>query len=149
MSSVPPSERGATAIVVAISLILLIGMAALAVDMGGAFDDRRQQQSAADVGSLAAVQYANTNHTLPPVCLAGSVLQRAACRGGVEAMAVVSGTLNGRFSAAEWTACVDTGDDATGYTVHSTVSDCISFTSNLKKARVVLPTTQVNTNFGR
>lgn len=143
-------ERGATAILVAISLLLLMGMAALAVDVGGSFDDRRQQQSAADVGSLAAVQYANTNHTLPAVCAAmGSLTAKAACRGAVEAKAVVAGTLKGRFTDANWTACNDPGDDSAGYTVGSGVSDCISYTVGLQKARVVLPTTQVATTFGR
>ena len=132
MSSKVQSDRGATAMLVALSLILLTGMAALAVDLGSAFDDRRQQQSAADVGSLAAVQYANTNHPLPGAC-SGSTLQKAACTGGTEAMAVVAGTLNNRFTAAQWTACVDAADDSAGYTIHSTVSDCISFTTNLKK----------------
>ena len=148
MTSRMRSDRGATAMLVALSLFLLMGMAALAVDLGSAFDDRRQQQSAADVGSLAAVQYANTNHALPAAC-SGSTLQEAACTGGVEAMEVVAGTLNNRFTPAQWTACVDAADVSAGYTVHSTVSDCISFTSNLQKARVVLPTTQVGTTFGR
>jgi Flp pilus assembly protein TadG len=148
MTSQIRSERGATALLVAMSLFLLMGMAALAVDLGSAFDDRRQQQSAADVGSLAAVQYANTNHSMPPACT-GTPKVQAACRGAVEAIAVISGTLNNRFTAAQWGACVDTGDISAGYPTGSTVSDCISFTTNLQKARVVLPTTQVSTTFGR
>ncbi|HKX75319.1 MAG TPA: pilus assembly protein TadG-related protein, partial [Acidimicrobiia bacterium] len=120
-------------------------MAAIAVDLGAAFDDRRQQQSAADVGALAAVQYANTNHGNPAAC-SGSLIQLAACRGAYEAMSVIAGTMNSRFTAADWTACVDAGDSA--YPFHSGVSDCISYTSNLKKARVVLPTSQVDTAFG-
>lgn len=142
------SERGASAILVALSLLLLLGMAALTVDIGGAFDDRRQQQSAADVGSLAAVQYANTNLGSSALCPGSlSLKQRSACLGAVEAMSVIAGTMNSRFTAADWTACVDSGDGA--YPFGSGVSDCISYTVNLRKVRVVLPTSQVSTAFGK
>ncbi|MGQ0848913.1 MAG: pilus assembly protein TadG-related protein [Actinomycetota bacterium] len=152
-----PSDRGATALLVALCLLLLIGFAALAVDVGGAFDDRRQQQSAVDAGTLAAVQYANLNDLpMPAQCAFGSLKQRAACRGSFEAMRVVAGGLNSRFSLADWTGCTDTGDDTAQYTVGAVLADgvtplfdCISFTSNLKKGRVWLPTTQVPTSFGR
>ncbi|HKZ19150.1 MAG TPA: Tad domain-containing protein [Acidimicrobiia bacterium] len=141
------SERGATAILVALSLVLLLGFAALAVDGGAAFDDRRQQQSAADTGSLAAVQFANNRFAPMPVACTGSILQQSACRGADEAIKVVNGSLGNRFTLAQWSACVDSGDAS--YPVGSTLSDCISFTSNLKKARVLLPTTAMNTTFGR
>ncbi len=140
-------ERGATAILVALSLVLLLGFAALAVDGGAAFDDRRQQQSAADTGSLAAVQFANNRFAPMPAACTGSILQQSACRGADEAIKVVNGSLGNRFSLTQWSACVDSGD--AGYPVGSTLSDCISFTSNLKKARVLLPTTAMNTTFGR
>ncbi len=139
-------DRGATALLVALCLMLLMGMAAIAVDLGGAFDDRRQQQSAADVGALAAVQYANTNYGTPSPCNTGTLSQISACRGALEAMAVIAGSINSRFTAADWAACVDSGDAA--YPFDSGVSDCISFTDNLRKARVILPTTQVDTAFG-
>ena len=80
-------ERGATAILVALSLVLLLGFAALAVDGGAAFDDRRQQQSAADTGSLAAVQFANNRFAPMPVACTGSILQQSACRGADEHLA--------------------------------------------------------------
>jgi hypothetical protein len=47
-------ERGATAIVVAISLLMLFGLVALGIDGSFAFDDRRGSQNAADVAALAA-----------------------------------------------------------------------------------------------
>lgn len=46
-------ERGATAVIVAASMILLIGIAAVAIDLGAGFNERRQDQVAADAGSLA------------------------------------------------------------------------------------------------
>ena len=141
-------ERGATAILVAVSLLVLIGFAAIAVDSGIAYADRRQQQSAADVGALAALQFAK--YSLPTTnCGALSVLaDRAACRGAEEAIAVVEGTLPGRYPLASWQGCTDTNKPAE-YTQGSTISPCINFTDKLKKSRVVLPGTDVATTFAR
>jgi Flp pilus assembly protein TadG len=49
-----PNERGAAAVTVALSLIVLIGFAALAVDGASAYTERRATQQAADNASLAA-----------------------------------------------------------------------------------------------
>jgi hypothetical protein len=49
------SERGASALFVTSAIVLLFGMAAIAVDVGSAFTERRQNQSAADVASLAGI----------------------------------------------------------------------------------------------
>jgi hypothetical protein len=140
-------ERGATAMLVAVSLMVLIGFAAIAVDSGIAYADRREQASAADVGALAALQFAKT--TLPTTnCGALSDEDRAACRGAEEAMAVVEGTLPGRYPLASWQACTDP-DKPAEYTQGSTISPCINFTHNLEKSRVVLPGTEVATTFAR
>jgi hypothetical protein len=48
------TERGAAAILVAISLLVLVGFAALAIDGGLGFDQRRGTQNAADNAALAA-----------------------------------------------------------------------------------------------
>lgn len=141
------NERGASAILVAATLLLLMGFSALAVDSGVAFGDRRQQQSAADVGALAAVQFAKTTLTAAhPDCGALLGIDRAACRGAEEALDVVSGTLAGRYSDADWDSCVDPSKPAE-YTQQSFISDCISFTGNMRRARVVLPGTEVDTSF--
>lgn len=141
-------DVGASAVLIAVSLLLLMGFAALAVDAGIVFSDRRQQQSAADVGALAAIQFAKT--TLPSVTC-GTVLSLsgadyAACRGAEEAMAVVNGTLPDRYSAADWLLCGDPSKPAE-FTQESTISPCISFTANFQKARVLLPGTDVDTSF--
>jgi hypothetical protein len=49
-------DTGAVAIVVAISSLLLFGTAALAVDLGNAFNRRRQSQGTADLAALAGAQ---------------------------------------------------------------------------------------------
>ena len=134
------SESGATALLIAISMVVLMGFAAVAVDSGILFSDRRQQQSAADGGALAAVQFAKT--TLPTTnCGALSGIFYAACRGAEEAINVVEGTLPGRYAlVGDWDTCVD-ATKPIEFDQTSTLSDCISFTSNLQKARVVLPGT--------
>ena len=48
-------ERGASVIVVSASAILLLGFAALAVDLGAGFNERRQDQTAADLTAMAIV----------------------------------------------------------------------------------------------
>ena len=140
------SESGATALLIAISMVVLMGFAAVAVDSGILFSDRRQQQSAADGGALAAVQFAKT--TLPTTnCGALSGIFYAACRGAEEAINVVEGTLPGRYAlVGDWDTCVD-ATKPIEFDQTSTLSDCISFTSNLQKARVVLPGTDVDTGF--
>lgn len=51
-------ERGASALLVASSLVMLMGFAAVAVDLGAGFNERRQGQTAADLGALAgAIEY--------------------------------------------------------------------------------------------
>ena len=140
-------ERGASAIMVATSLLLLMGLAAIAVDAGIAYSDRRQQSSASDVGSLAALQFAKTTLGTPTDCMGLTNKDLAACRGAVEALDVIEGTIPGQYSKADWTACTDPEDDTLGYTQHSHLSDCISFTSNLQRVRVVMPGTDVDTAF--
>ena len=134
-------------VLVAFSLVLLMGMAAIAVDSGIVFNDRRQQQSAADVGALAAVQFAKTTLISGNATCNSEVDEDfAACRGAEEAMDVVDGTLPGRYSAADWLACVDATMPAE-FTQISFISPCINYTGNLQKVRVVLPGTDVDTAF--
>jgi hypothetical protein len=142
-------ERGATAIMVAGALILLMGFAAIAVDAGIAYSDRRQQSSASDVGSLAALQFAKTTLSASnPNCVGLTNRDYAACRGAEEALDVIDGTLPGRYAQTpDWDNCIDPDDDALGYTQDSYVSDCISFTPNLQRSRVVMPGTDVDTAF--
>ena len=143
------SERGASAILVALALLVLMGFAAIAVDGGILFSDRRQQQSAADGGALAAAQFAKTGlPTANATCATLSGAARAACRGAEEAMDVVNGTLPGRYDAAAWLGCSDPALPA-NFTQGSTISPCINYTRNFQEVRVVLPGTDVDTTFGR
>ncbi|MHA7859779.1 pilus assembly protein TadG-related protein [Tessaracoccus sp. Y36] len=49
-------ERGATAIVVGIMLVVLVGFGALAVDVGALWLDKKELQNGADAGALAIAQ---------------------------------------------------------------------------------------------
>lgn len=77
MTSRQLGDRGATAITVAIALLLLMGFTALAMDGGLGYDDRRGTQNAADNAALAAAWEACNPRTSPgdPV---GSALAVAA-----------------------------------------------------------------------
>lgn len=130
-------------------MVVILGLAAIAIDGGIAFDERRQQQSAADVGALAAAQFADkTLPTSNPTCAAlADPNAYAACRGAEEAMDVVDGTLPGTYTAADWLACTDPSKPAK-FSRGSTLSPCINFTSNFQEVRVVLPGVDVDTTFG-
>ena len=49
----PSSDRGASAVTVAVAMVVLMGMAAIAIDLGLGFNERRQDQTAADVAVMA------------------------------------------------------------------------------------------------
>ena len=50
-------DRGAIAVVFALTCVLLFGLAAVAVDLGNAYQRKREVQSQADVAALAAAAY--------------------------------------------------------------------------------------------
>ena len=54
-------ESGATAVVVGILMLVLIGFGALAVDVGAAYSEKAQLQNSADAGALAAAKYCAEN----------------------------------------------------------------------------------------
>lgn len=49
-------EDGAVAVVVALLLVAFMGMAALTIDVGGAYQERRELQNGADAGALAIAE---------------------------------------------------------------------------------------------
>lgn len=125
-------ERGASAVLVAASLFLLMGIAATAVDLSAGINQRRQDQTAADLGALAAVQFAN-----------GPDATTITANGTAEAIAVAEATLGIDLPASAWDTCAAPGGSFT----RSQVS-CVAFTSNWSRARVQIPTVEVDTSFG-
>lgn len=153
------TEQGASAVLITASLLLLLGMAAIAIDVGAGFNERRQAQSAADFAVLAAVAFSN-NDSVPVDCdahPASDSYERALCRGAVEAMAVAQANLPGQTL--DWENCEDTEPArAALFPVNPLVEltpgslteiDCIGFTASTQGARVVVPQVGVDTSFGR
>jgi hypothetical protein len=63
-------ERGASALLIAMSLFLLLGFAAIAIDLSVGFNERRQDQTAADIGVMAgAIETLGTNITIRDLIL--------------------------------------------------------------------------------
>jgi hypothetical protein len=133
-------EKGASAVVVAISMLVIMGFAALVIDLGAGFNQRAQDQSAADTGALAG---------------AGNTLGGVA---GVRdaALAYVQDNLDTTYSATDWQtsweACTDAGKGAGFQAVDSPWTtgaklDCISI-DPIGIVRVRVPDQILSTTFG-
>ncbi|WP_377643863.1 TadE/TadG family type IV pilus assembly protein [Oryzobacter terrae] len=132
-------ERGAVAVVVAISFTVFVILVALVVDLGLARDTRRVSQNAADASALAAA------NTLYPqlACPSGGAKPCVA-----DAVAAVKSyaQVNFDITPAEWGAC--TATMPAGYVAMGGTS-CIAFNSATAptKVWVRMPTRNVKTNF--
>ncbi len=123
---------------VALSLTLLLLFVAVAIDAAGlGFNERRQDQSAADVAALAAVQFASTSFATDPACTSYSGLTRSRCNGAAEAMAVANATLDDP-SLADWTDATQCPGRPTGFTM-SPITPCVAFNANNQRAWVRIP----------
>jgi hypothetical protein len=136
------SDRGATAIIVASAMLVLLGFAAFAVDISAARNEQRLDQAAADAAALAgAVEF-----------LRG---------GGPDRVALAIGdyaerNLGRSIEASDWSACTDTESlaETTQELGISPSSSCISFGPNddgdpYATIRVRLPNQGTATTFGR
>jgi Flp pilus assembly protein TadG len=134
------TERGATAITLMITLVVLMGFAAIAVDGAAAWALRRQDQSAADTGAVAGAIFT-------------ARLEKAAAMQAAETeiIRITYITLSPEMSATawtdEWAGCSDPAKPARFTETAS--SDCISFTSNLSELRVQTPIVPWMTSFAR
>lgn len=139
-------DRGATALIVALCLVVLLGFAALAVDATGlGYNERRQDQSAADVGALAAVQSAVTTN-LGNGC-SGTPTQIARCNGASEAIEVANATLDDP-TLADWSDASKCTGVPAGFTA-TVVSPCVAFDSNMQRAWVKVPTIANETSIAK
>lgn len=118
-------DDGATAVLVALAMTVLLGMAALVVDLGLARDARAQAQNAADAGALAAA-----------LTLAGGAEPAEATR-TVHAYA----RTNYGVTPAEWSACQDPAP------LPEPLSACISRDTAERVVRVVIPRRTLPTLF--
>jgi hypothetical protein len=125
------------------SMLLLMGVAALVVDIGLAMNERRQDQSAADVGALTALQLAKPS----PGCSGSTCLTEARVNGANAAIDVANDSLDDP-TLADWSNAALCGTAPAGFTV-SSVSACVAFTAGLDRAWVRIPTIASPTHFGR
>lgn len=123
-------------------MLVLMGIASLAVDIGLAMNERRQDQSAADVGSLAALQFAQPD----PGC-SGSCFAQAVAKGAAAAIDVANASLDDP-SLADWSDAARCGIPPAGFTV-APASPCVAFTSNFERAWVKIPTIASPTFFAK
>lgn len=88
------SERGTSVLIVASVMLVLLGMAAIAIDFGAGFNERRQNQTSADVGVIAGA----LDFFTPGIGVCGG----AADGGCDEALAYVRANLSTTYADAEW-----------------------------------------------
>lgn len=140
MLTSPTSDRGTAALLVAGSLVLLLGMAALAIDLGAGWNERRQDQTASDLAAVAgALSYPDNDDAITQVL-------------NVARLNLDSDHSDSNAWLTLWTSCVDTDPAWSGLTpliepTTNTPIDCIS--SNGVFFRVKLPDQLVATSFGR
>lgn len=143
-----PSERGASAVVIALSLFVLIGFAAVAIDLAVGFNERRQDQTAADIGVMAGAI-----ETLAPNTLIRDKILDFTRRN-------VIATYTDADWQARWEACADPERatlNASGFNFVPVAApagwsvatvDCISFDAG-GFVRVNLPDLEFSTTFGK
>src|SRR5436190_704926 len=108
----PENERGAVVVIVALSLIAIVGMVVLVVDVGGLLYQRRQMVSASDAAALAAAQSCALGATVAgdPETTADAISQQNL----PSSVGVSGGIMHGTFSngADQTTGCLT---DAKGH----------------------------------
>ncbi|MEO5313337.1 pilus assembly protein TadG-related protein [Pseudarthrobacter sp. CC12] len=67
------NERGATAVMVAVMMVMLLSFGAIAVDVGGMYAEKSVVQNGADAAALAVAQKCSKNKD-DPACVTGSAL---------------------------------------------------------------------------
>ena len=138
--AVPIEDRGATAILVAISMVVLLGIAAIAIDLGAGFNERRQDQTASDLAAVAgALSFGNKSAMVS------------------QALVVARANLETSYTDTEWQAmwqsCTDPGRSAAFLPMSEPSSwgagtlDCISLSPSFLRVRV--PDQETDTTFAR
>lgn len=130
-------DRGATAVVLAFVLLLLIGASAIAIDLSRGWNERRQDQTAVDIAAVAGALSYDTNETE----IGDQVLEAA------------RSNIDRSFTDSEWedlwTACA--GPPPTGFDAitHSTLGELECIGVNPSYLWVRLPDQTIETTFGK
>lgn len=130
-------ERGVSAVIFAFALTALMGISALAVDIGQAYTERRHDQNTVDAAVMSAM--------VEGVLGGGDVNKIVA-----EVRSKVDTTLGRTVDDAAWEACTD--PDQLHFTAKDLgsdpLTDCISFSITFEELRVKLPDQRVEGVFG-
>jgi Flp pilus assembly protein TadG len=141
-------ETGAALVLVTLTVTLLFFFSAVAIDATGfGYNERRQSQSAADVGALAAAQFAVPTNLGNLECTGTTGLARGRCNGAVEAIEVVNATVNDA-SLLDWNDASKCPGRPAGYTA-SSITPCVAFNANNQRAWVRIPTIEMPTTLAR
>jgi hypothetical protein len=134
------SESGAVLIITALAIVILLGFAAFAVDLGYVWAQRRSAQNTADVSALAgAIELSLT----------------ADAQGSVDAvLAEVDMNIPSTFLSADWVACTDTPPSNFDALTAADLgllpaTSCISFSKSGDEIRVRLPDWEQPTFFAK
>ena len=125
-------ESGFTLIFVAMLLVALLVFAAIVIDIGGVYANRRDDQNAADVASLAAVQELRSPNK--ETAMFATVKQQAHT------------ALGRTLSDAAWDSCPGSATDPGVLAVQISFASCISY--NAVRVRVRIPDQFYDTVFG-
>lgn len=130
-------QRGAVAVITAVSALMLIIVAGLVVDLGAARDLRRQSQNASDASALAA---ANVLYPSAGTCVTPAS-SSPPCYVDATAAAKTYAQNNFSVTSSAWVGCTD----STPLVRSASDTSCISFTtSDPYKVRVKMPVRTVN-----
>jgi hypothetical protein len=134
------SERGASALVVAGSLVLIMGIAAVTIDVGANFNNRRGSQTAADTAAMA-----------------GALSFEEPVEAVTEVLTFARSNLDVTYSNADWatlwTSCTDSDRPANFFPMPRPAGwgggtvDCIS--QSVNEIRVRIPDQLIDTSFGQ
>lgn len=127
------NEDGAILAIIVLIIAVLLGFAALTVDLGGLMVERRHAQTSADVSILSGAQFAEVDDD-------ASIARQAVID---EVIAMAANNLDEN----DWGACVD-ADRPAEFSPVVGQTPCISFTFGLTKVRVRVPNQTFDTFFG-
>jgi Flp pilus assembly protein TadG len=88
-------QRGATAVIVALMMVVLLGMGAIVVDVGAMYQERRELQNGADAGALALAKICSTSSGCGTATATAGTYANANANDNVSAVDEVCGTAAG------------------------------------------------------
>jgi hypothetical protein len=128
-------EGGAALVLFTLTLVVLFGFMALAVDSGYAFAEKRNSQNTADIAAVGAAVQAIQN--------SGTDAQIAA-----EIVAEAQRLVSENIGTVDWSACTDAEPLALTWASElSGASNCISWSEGFRRVRVRVPNRTLDTFF--